>query len=559
MSSFTWRKGAVAVLAVSLWGGAPLTGVAEAAPAKATRSTKVAVKVAKPAPGATRAGVNVTVKASAQAGRSKRRVTLQRRTGGRWVAVSGVKARRTSSTGKVTFTVPRTPSRTTWRTKVSAKGAYRGVTRSFTVAARRPAPTPTVRPTPTPSATPSTSPRPLPSPAPPPPPIPMPTASPTVLPTTGPTPAPTAGPSGVPTTAPDGNGITATFTSATQNAGLMTRFNGSGTVTGAPAGRTVVLESRNGADWTEVGRTATTTGGAWAAEVRGDWLFTLPVRARALATSGAAEASTTPVTLSTAPFWTPSWTSAGAPSHPVSVPLVRWNPCDGAITYQLNLTKSAGVTPALVAASLTEITLGTGLRFEYLGETTRHAFSAADSSDLADGSRASGADLLISFSDDLDTDSAEGPDFSSTSTTVGYGGVSYWTNSRYDIFGQVKQVIYGSVALNVEFNDSHLDPAGRVLDSVVKHEVGHAVGLNHASSAHADQIMAPYVSRNPVEHWGAGDLVGLANVGAAKGCTRTSPPLGLSALRTPALSAPALGEPEIGFIGYEDKALPEDR
>jgi predicted Zn-dependent protease len=58
--------------------------------------------------------------------------------------------------------------------------------------------------------------------------------------------------------------------------------------------------------------------------------------------------------------------------------------------------------------------------------------------------------------------------------------------------------------------------AGPFLATVLRHELGHALGLGHAG--HPNEIMYPTVGKPSPTDYQAGDIAGLHAIGASQGC-----------------------------------------
>jgi hypothetical protein len=80
----------------------------------------------------------------------------------------------------------------------------------------------------------------------------------------------------------------------------------------------------------------------------------------------------------------------------------------------------------------------------------------------------------------------------------------------------VVQLSNGSVHLNT---DSVFFQSTPFIYSLLLHEIAHAIGLDHVSDR--NQVMVPSTGR-AYPGYGPGDLEGLWNVGAARGCLRPS-------------------------------------
>jgi hypothetical protein len=188
----------------------------------------------------------------------------------------------------------------------------------------------------------------------------------------------------------------------------------------------------------------------------------------------------------------------------------RWNPCQAAITYQVNL---AGLPeperPAMLAqviGGFGQLSAATGLPFRYTGST---AF-VPNNHDSVEGTAEIVVAVVPRSATDFDLSSA-----------LGVGGMQVRTWSGNDGEGAV--AIRGFVVLDAARTAS-LKPGfgkGQTQGNLLLHELGHATGLDHVASE-AEQ-MNPKLSPALPKGYGRGDLIGLEKLGKKAGCIAVPP------------------------------------
>ena len=179
--------------------------------------------------------------------------------------------------------------------------------------------------------------------------------------------------------------------------------------------------------------------------------------------------------------------------------VARWNPC-APVHYRLNdalqPTALANVKSAVAA-----LAKGTGITFVYDGLTSY----------VPDENKwTQPASLVIAFA--KNKTQAGGSDYLAGGNQLGEGG-----------FQSSYQIINGK-SLNLQITKGYvaIDYAGyarsnaKVRTETLLHELGHAVGLNHAHLT--SEIMYPVVSNSGPGAYSAGDLAGLKKVGRPSGC-----------------------------------------
>ncbi|HEX4018926.1 MAG TPA: matrixin family metalloprotease [Frankiaceae bacterium] len=177
----------------------------------------------------------------------------------------------------------------------------------------------------------------------------------------------------------------------------------------------------------------------------------------------------------------------------------RWNPCVP-VHYRVNLALEPGGLPA-VQAAVGALSKATGITFVYDGST----------SDIPEsGAWNQPAPLIIAFAHP--GGQTYGSSYLAGGNQLGDGGFQ----SQYStINGRITtyKIIKGYAVIDANgYNraDAHVRAA------VLLHELGHAVGLNHARLT--SEVMYPSVSDAGPNYYSAGDLAGLAKVGRPAGC-----------------------------------------
>ena len=189
----------------------------------------------------------------------------------------------------------------------------------------------------------------------------------------------------------------------------------------------------------------------------------------------------------------------------------RWDPCSGPVSVRVNTALAPVGALAEVRTALAAVTAATGLRFDVIGSTTfvpTTTNAAARPADLvvAWANRGVGAGR----SDLYSTGAIAQGGWSSTGSSTDGGATWNWRINS----GMVVVDPAATAALRSGFG------SGRTRGSVLLHELGHVVGLQHVGDR--GQTMYPSVSDTSSGSYGAGDRAGLRAVGATNGCTTAS-------------------------------------
>lgn len=208
--------------------------------------------------------------------------------------------------------------------------------------------------------------------------------------------------------------------------------------------------------------------------------------------------------------------------------VVRWTPCltlagvtaPTTISYAVN-TGGDPSRVTLVQQALAEVTAISGLRFRYAGKVSyvpRYAVLHYPGGDrlmfeAAQQRAATHADLVVGWVSATRTNLFSGRE-------AGVGTVSWTGSSRSQLrIVEAAALIKLGVPLRAGFT------TGASVGSLLLHEIGHAVGLDHATAS--SQIMYPTLGSYTAASYQSGDRTGLHLVGRPAGCFTTpslSPP-----------------------------------
>lgn len=199
----------------------------------------------------------------------------------------------------------------------------------------------------------------------------------------------------------------------------------------------------------------------------------------------------------------PTAAQASRPDGYRTMGSARWDPCQD-IDYRINPQRMWPGGASDVRDALKAVSQASGLKFTYRG---RSSFIPYRNHGLL-GSFPGNADLVIAWSTPTQVPGLGG-------STVGIGGSMIGSMStsqaeRYD--GGV--VLDGVQRLGRTQAQTH-----RYRMLLLLHELGHAIGLDHVNDRH--QVMYPQILNIPARY-AAGDLRGLAKLGAGGGCIERS-------------------------------------
>jgi hypothetical protein len=173
---------------------------------------------------------------------------------------------------------------------------------------------------------------------------------------------------------------------------------------------------------------------------------------------------------------------------------VRWNPC-GVIRYSVNLGGYDGSFRPVITEAVERLEAATGLPLVPVGDTTFMPTSA-NSGQFPSAT----SEMVIALGDEGQTDLVNGNVVGRTS--IIYGVAIARASVVIDMSAVGKSTI-------LPWSSTGAGP-------VLLHELGHAVGLDHTSDP--TQLMYAFASSSGPTTYGAGDLTGLWQLGAAAGC-----------------------------------------
>lgn len=196
-------------------------------------------------------------------------------------------------------------------------------------------------------------------------------------------------------------------------------------------------------------------------------------------------------------------------------PVLRWNPCQSAITYKVNLalvpSKYRATFLSETKSSVARVATATKMKFVYKGTTSEIPTPGSASKQSAE--------IVIAWTSPSKTR------YSLSGATAGQGGFTYAWASRTS--GGKTTYTYaarrGFVVLDTPQALAQMKGGfgpGVRRTNLVMHELGHAVGLQHVSDTH--QLMYPTLRSSTPSGFAAGDKAGLSRVGRNAGCLSTT-------------------------------------
>jgi hypothetical protein len=178
---------------------------------------------------------------------------------------------------------------------------------------------------------------------------------------------------------------------------------------------------------------------------------------------------------------------------------MRWNPCTP-VHWRADLRNAPAGTLTAVSAAVRNLSAKTGIPFVYDGSAVWIP---------EPGNFNQPAPLIISFGRPAGRPSASS--YLTGGTNVGYGG--YQATGVYKNGAVVYSITKGFVVIDA---DRFPFLSAKIRTGILEHELGHAVGLNHAKSP--AELMYPSITNASPNNYSAGDLTGLGLVGRAAGC-----------------------------------------
>ena len=264
----------------------------------------------------------------------------------------------------------------------------------------------------------------------------------------------------------------------------------------------VVLQRRTPEGWQRVAAVSPSTA-RYSLRVPTGWYGTFTYRVKAVAAQGGDGIHSATKRIRVVPPYEPRGSTS---AHQLAAdPIARWDPC-AVIGYRVNTEQAHPGALKDVKGALRRVYQATGLRFAYRGSTSTIP-----------------QDFYNSYPDDTDLVFAWAKPFESPLLTMhgdspmGVGGAAWTFGFRNADGSPASQISSGYVVLDA--TQQHRLPAGfgrgATRGELLMHEVGHAIGLQHVGDRR--QLMYPLMQPGKAR-WGAGDLTGLAKLGANRGC-----------------------------------------
>lgn len=177
---------------------------------------------------------------------------------------------------------------------------------------------------------------------------------------------------------------------------------------------------------------------------------------------------------------------------------VTYDPCKP-IRYELNMTHAPAGAEGILGAAIQEVERATGLRFEYVGTTSRRPLDRAPKTFSLGPSKV--PPVVIAWATEAEAPLLAGD-------VAGYAGSSYMTIDGRSHF-TTGQVILDSDAYKQLVQDAQGSAQAR---AITMHELAHLVGLSHVD----DPTELMYSQNVGQLEFGPGDRAGLALLGQGR-------------------------------------------
>ena len=192
---------------------------------------------------------------------------------------------------------------------------------------------------------------------------------------------------------------------------------------------------------------------------------------------------------------------AWKPIRGSSFPGQRWSPCGSprqSLTYRVNPDRAPRGYLTEIRKALAQVTAATGFHFRYLGTTALVPLKRGTDEITRK------ADVTIAYANERLVPALRGGVIGVTPAAAQYANTEWW------------RVFAAGVVLDTQPRLAAGFGGGRATrGSVLIHELGHVMGLDHVSDRR--QVMYPAITTVEARY-ATGDLRGLARVGVARGC-----------------------------------------